>query len=159
MANLLAVESSRGQIYRWAYRLLHNDHDALDATQAVLLKLLALGPAAVERPQAWLRRVTVNHCLDVLRRRRELSGLPLSVPVAGEPDARAAGAERRERVGQALAVLTDVQRLVVLAKTYDGDSFETIARWLGLSASTVKTHYVRALKKMRGALQSCQGEL
>ena len=54
--------------------------------------------------------------------------------------------------------LTDVQRIVLLAKTHDGESFEHIARSLGISASTVKTHYLRALRKMHAKLTPHEGD-
>ena len=38
-------KSIRARVYRWAFRLLQNEHDALDATQNVLLKALRVPPA------------------------------------------------------------------------------------------------------------------
>ena len=68
-------KSIRARVYRWAFRLLQNEHDALDATQNVLLKALRVPPAELERRTAWLRRITINHCIDDFRRRRPTAPL------------------------------------------------------------------------------------
>ena len=44
----------QGRVYGWAYRLLQNHHDALDATQEVLLRALRQPGRDVRRPAAWL---------------------------------------------------------------------------------------------------------
>ncbi len=159
-ARELEYESARAQIYRWAYRLLQNEHDALDATQAVLLKALntpTVSRESRERRDAWLRKVTINHCIDQIRRRRER--VEHVDAVSHEPceTEKLEQAERRERITAALQHLTDLQRIVLLAKVYDRETFEDIAKSLSISASSVKTHYVRALKKMRQQLAPYEG--
>lgn len=161
------LEQQRCWIYGWAYRLLQSHDDALDATQSVLLKTLADG--AEPQSCSWLRRVTVNHCVDLIRRRRRQrwalpatgrAGQPgeagRSSPAASEP---LECAERRRVVVAALQQLSDAQRAVVIAKIFDGDTFEAIAEDLGTSASTVKTHYLRGLRRMRELLGAAGAEV
>lgn len=151
MATLEPTDSPR--IYAWAYRLLRHHDDALDATQGVLLKVLERSPAEPEKRLAWLRRVTVNHCLDLIRARRPAAPLPEEAPApAAEAADAAASAERRERVARALADLSEGQRLVLTAKVFDGETFEEIAASLGMSVSSAKTHYLRALRRLRDKL-------
>ena len=154
----------RSSVYRWAYRVLGNHHDALDATQDVLVKCLRFGRGLAEGP-GWVRRMTINHCIDELRKRR----LRLTVPATASPGSRddrtptdVASSPARDlalededvrwRVASALAALSEQQRAVVTAKVYDGETFESIARGMSLSLSTVKTHYIRGLRAMREAL-------
>ncbi len=151
-------ETVRARVYRWAFRLLQNEHDALDATQNVLLKALRVPPAELDRRTAWLRRITINHCIDDFRRRRPTATL-VDAADDMEPDDTLEQAERSARIAAAMQDLTDVQRVVLLAKTYDGESFEDIARSLGISASSVKTHYLRALRKMHAKLAPHAGDL
>ena len=152
----LQYKSIRARVYRWAFRLLQNEHDALDATQNVLLKALRVPPAELDRRTAWLRRITINHCIDDIRRRRPTAAL-IDAADDSEPDDTLEQAERSARITAAMQDLTDVQRVVLLAKTHDGESFEDIARSLRISASSVKTHYLRALRKMHTRLAPHEG--
>jgi len=147
-------EALRGRIYGWAYRLLQNHHDALDATQEVLLRALRQPTREVQRPAAWLRRVTVNHCLDIRRRTRSREDLPVRMNDQDSPEAAAGGRELKETVLKAMQDLSEQQRLVLVAKVYDQETFAAIADAMELSIGTVKTHYLRALRGMRQALQA-----
>ncbi len=153
----LPYESAKAQIYRWAYRLLQNEHDALDATQAVLLKSLTAPAASPERQRAWLRKVTINYCIDHIRRRRAVVEEVESASPESDEVSELERAEQRERITAALQNLSDTQRVVLLTKVYDQETFEDIARSLNISTSSVKTHYVRALKKMHQQLAAYQG--
>ena len=155
--NELQYKSIRARVYRWAFRLLQNEHDALDATQNVLLKALRVPPAELDRRTAWLRRITINHCIDDFRRRRPTATL-VDTADDSEPDDTLEQAERSARITAAMQDLTDVQRVVLLAKAHDGESFEAIARSLDISASSVKTHYLRALRKMHAKLAPHEGD-
>ncbi len=66
-------ETAKAQIYRWAYRLLQDEHEALDATQAVLLKALSSPAARGAKKTAWLKKVTINHCIDQIRKQRPVA--------------------------------------------------------------------------------------
>lgn len=145
----------RGPIYRWAYRLLQNHQDALDVTQNVLLRWLRCSAVVPERQLAWIRRVTINLSIDVLRRRRPSvqaeSAHLMSRPAASGEDA----LERRERCERVLCALRDLseqQRLVVMSKVFDDQTFQAISDDLGISVSSVKTHYLRALQHLRAQL-------
>jgi len=146
-------EGVRVQVYRWAYRFLRNHHDALDATQEVLLKWLRSGGEGIAHPQAWLRRMTTNHCIDVVRRRRRPSGIEAEPIDTDTPAAAADRQELRLRIAAALKRLSEQQRQVLVAKVYDRETFASIAESMGLSVSTVKTHYVRALRAMGEVLK------
>lgn len=151
----LPEQADPARIYGWAYRLLRHHDDALDATQGVLLKVLERAPSSPERRQAWLRRVTINHCLDLIRGRRPTAPPPLEEPASRGPRAEevAGSTEQRERVARALAELSESQRLVLTAKVFDGETFEEIAQSLGIATPTAKTHYLRALRRLRTLLE------
>jgi RNA polymerase sigma-70 factor, ECF subfamily len=145
----------RAEVYGWAYRLLGRHHDAQDTAQDVFLRWLAQTHRGTpENPRGWLRQVTVNRALDLVRARRPTAALD------GEsgPRASAVGLDAAERqelrsdVTAALADLTDAQRGVLIAKVYDGLTFGAIAAELGLAVPTVKTHYLRALAAVRDRL-------
>ncbi len=141
------------RVYAWSYRLLQNHHDALDATQEVILRSLRHPQPQVENKLAWLRRVTTNHCIDLLRRRRPFVPSESRSGEVSAPDARASKHELQAAIINGMNRLTEQQRSVLVAKVYDHETFAEIAQSMGLAISTVKTHYVRALATMRTFLQ------
>ncbi len=146
------TEATRARVYQWAYRLLQNHHDALDATQDVLMKWLRHAGREIESGEAWLRRTTVNHCIDLIRKRRPV---PMGDGAASLPQRdrwSATDEDLRDRIAAGLSRLTDSQRATVVAKVYDGQKFTTIAGSLGVSVSTAKTHYIRGLRALRASL-------
>ena len=140
-------------IYGWAYRLLQNHHDAQDATQDVLLRWHTKRPDEVENRKAWLRRMTINHCIDLMRKRRSVSSEERNAVEVATPLAEAANRELHCAVVAGLNRLTEQQRTVLVAKVYDRETFAAIAGSMGLSVSSVKTHYVRALRALREPLK------
>jgi RNA polymerase sigma-70 factor (ECF subfamily) len=148
----LVDETIRAEIYRWAYRFLRNHHDALDATQDVLVKWLKVSGEHIESRKAWLRRTTTNHCIDLLRRKRTTSTPQAERIDTQTPLATASDRELREAIAAGLAKLSDQQRAVVVAKVYDRETFASIAESMGLSVSSVKTHYLRGLRGLREAV-------
>jgi RNA polymerase sigma-70 factor (ECF subfamily) len=144
--------SMRDRIYGWAFRLLQSHHDALDATQDVLVKTLHARAESVTHSTAWLRRITINHCIDLIRRRKPVGALSVEPAVNVAPDAELHAAETRARIVEALANLSEQQRLVLVAKVYDGETFAAIAEAMDLAVPTIKTHYLRALGKLRAEL-------
>ena len=150
------LQEVSAQIYRWAFRLLQNHHEALDATQSVLLRILQAADKTQPPKSAWIRKVTTNYCIDQIRKKRPRS---LQAEPADHRPAeidRIGDSDQHEKVIDALQALTETQRLVLLAKTYDGETFARIAESMNLSVSSVKTHYLRALRHMRDRLRKYQ---
>ncbi|MCA9251137.1 MAG: sigma-70 family RNA polymerase sigma factor [Phycisphaerales bacterium] len=140
-------------VYRWAYRFMRNHDGAMDATQEVMLRSVQHGGANIRNDLGWLRRITVNHCIDTLRKKRPAIVEELEPPNRHpSPVHEAIGTETAELITTALEKLTEQQRAVVVAKTYDGETFAAIAESMGLSIGTVKTHYLRGLSTLRNAL-------
>ncbi len=149
-------EVHRSSVYAWAFRLLRNHHDAMDATQEVFVKwwqAQRIGHRPDHLP-AWLRRVTINQSISLLRntiRRAKGERLAKSSPVEF---AEAKGRNIARAVGRAMEEMSEQQRAVLFAKVFDGCTFATIADQMELSVPTVKTHYLRALKAVRRVFAS-----
>ena len=148
-------ERHRQDVYGWAYRLLGRHHDAQDAAQDVFLRWLDQSRHSMpENPRGWLRQVTVNRAIDLLRSRRPTE----PVHAAAQQCSPATGLDAAEKqelrgaIAAALDRLTESQRGVLIAKVYDGLTFAQIAAELGLAVPTVKTHYVRALAGVRDSM-------
>ncbi len=151
-------EQYTADVYGWAYRLLGRHHDALDVVQDVFLRWDAqCAREAPQRPRGWLRRVTVNRAIDLRRGRKGEAPVELTersvVETARESESKVDRELLREDITAALDRLSDVQRGVLVAKVYDDMKFREIAEELGLALSTVKTHYLRAVRAVRDQLQ------
>ncbi len=151
-------EQYTGEVYGWAYRLLGCHHDALDVVQDVFLRWDAqCTREAPARPHGWLRQVTLNRAIDLRRRRRTASDPGDNV--IQQPAIREDAAARldqevlRDDIAAALSLLSDAQRSVLVAKVYDEMTFARIGDEMGLAVSTVKTHYLRAVRTVRDRLQ------
>jgi RNA polymerase sigma-70 factor (ECF subfamily) len=141
----------RARVYRWAYALCGRHEDARDVVQEVFLRMLKRPPElpAAAAAVSWLRQVTSRVVIDRWRAEssRQTARREYVVPATSEQAVETY--ELVERVRAALQTLSEQQRLVVMAKTYDGMTFRQIADELGIAVPTVKTHYVRALSAVR----------
>jgi RNA polymerase sigma factor (sigma-70 family) len=109
---------------------------------------------------AWLKRITVNKCINELKRRkvaleysdqtsqydREDEGVTMGDDFS--PDA--------ERIKHAMALLPDGYRVVFSLYLLEGYDHEEISAILGISESTSKTQLMRAKKKIIDILNAGQ---
>lgn len=103
-------------------------------------------------PWAYARRVLVNLRVDGWRRtRREVLVAPGALPEAATAD-HAAGVARRAVVVRALAALPPAQRRVVVLRHLLDLTEPEVARELGISVGTVKSHNARGLARLRELL-------
>jgi RNA polymerase sigma-70 factor (ECF subfamily) len=149
-----AFEAHRGDVYRWALRIVGRHQDALDVVQDVGVRWLdrmRTGPP-IEHPRSWLRAVTVHRAIDLVRGRRRADDGP-SAEVRCAAVNGAESGELRAEVTSALTALTRAQHAVLVAKVRDGMTFAEIAAELGVSVPTAKTHYLRAIRAVRDRLE------
>lgn len=142
-------------VYRWALAFCGRHAEAQDITQDVFLRMTQRPPLLPNAAAAvaWLRRATTSAAIDRWRRRSSQAPSPRPASAAQQAPALVAH-ERDERVRQALATLSEQQRIVLLCKVYDEMTFQEIAGELGVATPTVKTHYLRGLEALSRALGS-----
>jgi RNA polymerase sigma factor (sigma-70 family) len=109
--------------------------------------------SGMAEPNAYVRRMVVNACTSFFRRavRKERatdSGLVLDGSVADRSDQHA----ERERMLALLRRLPAKQRAVLVLRHYEGVNFEQMARLLAVPASTLKSRFAVALRRMRERL-------
>jgi RNA polymerase sigma-70 factor (ECF subfamily) len=136
-----------------AARLVLRDGDlARDAVQNALIRAWRDLPGLrdPERFDAWLRRLTVNACLDLARQRRrrpiEVAINPLDSPV--HPD-HAGSLADRELIDEALRRLDPGHRAVVALHYLLGMPLPEVAASLGIPLGTAKSRLHHALIAMR----------
>jgi len=103
-----------------------------------------------DRFDGWLHRLTVNACLDQLRRRRrrpiEVDIAPIDVPAPRDPTGDLAD---RLALDAALARLSPAHRAVVVMHYYLGMPLPEAAATLGIPVGTAKSRLHYALIEMR----------
>jgi RNA polymerase sigma-70 factor (sigma-E family) len=133
--------------YRVAFRILGDRAEAEDIAQEALARATLRWDKLHDRPEGWVTRVASNLALDSYRRRRRRS--QLQTGPLGIVDDRTV--ERSDLVS-ALQRLPRRQREVVVLR-YVADFAEAdVARALGCSVGSVKTHASRGLSALRRQL-------
>jgi|SRR5579862_6897610 len=141
-----------------ALRLLGNIEDAKDASQEVFLRLYRnLGKVETARNCAgWLYRVTVNVCYDMGRKRVgsvPVDEVPELADGADNPQESATEAERRRVLELSLGQLAPRERAALVLRDLEGLSTEEVARTLGASEATVRSHVSKGRIKVRNFVE------
>lgn len=151
-------ELHRTKVYHLSWRMLGSPQDAEDALQEVFLKVFDRvknyrGDSAFS---TWLYRMTTNHCLDLLRRKKIVSFLGFeNAPEAQDraADAKVLDLGLSPAVRRALERLPEKQRACLLLRETEGQSYEEIAEALGLTLGSVKSNIHRAKTVLKGCLE------
>ena len=142
------VRAMEGRLYRVAQAMLWRQADSLDAVQEAVfrgwLKKDALKDP--DRFEAWLTRILVNQCRDMLRRRRR-DPLPLEVEVPRE-DTLCEDLQLR----LALKRLPEKYRLPLVLHHLEGYPLEDVARPLGITRSLAMSRLHQARRALRKLL-------
>ena len=129
------VEQHSDRVYRLAYRLTGNRHDAEDLTQEVFVRVFrSLSTYAPGTFEGWLHRITTNLFLDQARRKQRIRFDALSDEAAGRlpsalptPDVAQLDRMFDADVEAALASLAPDFRAAVVLCDVEGLSYEEIA--------------------------------
>jgi len=158
------VDRCQKHVYNMAYRITHNHEDSHDISQEVFMKVFrSLGKLKnISAFDPWLRRVTINACMDYLRRRPNehtmedfdfLSHESISTGSNTRPDKPLESDELEKLISRAVDQLPNRQKKVFVLRHYEGLSLKDIARSLNCSLGTVKAHLFRATRRLRKLLQ------
>ncbi|MGO1317617.1 MAG: RNA polymerase sigma factor SigE [Cellulomonadaceae bacterium] len=154
------VRDHSARVYRLAYRLTGNQHDAEDLTQDVFVRVFrALSSYQPGTFEGWLHRITTNLFLDQVRRKQRVRMDPLGDDVALVSGPREQQPERGfehlfldHDVQAALDELSPEYRAAVVLCDIEGLSYEEIAVTLGIKTGTVRSRIHRARARLRESL-------
>lgn len=137
------------RLRRAAFLLLGHDQQAEDAAQTALVRTYAAWSRIHrEDPYAYTRRVLANHITDQWRRPiREHTGD--EVPDRAAPRDLAEDVTRQQWLLEALARLTERERLVVVMRHYFDMPEAEVAAVLNIAVGSVKSLNSRGLRKLR----------
>ncbi|WTG90573.1 RNA polymerase sigma factor SigE [Kitasatospora sp. NBC_01560] len=155
------VEAHSARVYRLAYRLTGNQHDAEDLTQEVFVRVFrSLSTYTPGTFEGWLHRITTNLFLDMVRRRQRIRFDALGDDAAERLASREPSPAQHfsdthfdADVQQALDTLAPEFRAAVVLCDIEGLSYEEIAATLGVKLGTVRSRIHRGRSHLRAALK------
>jgi RNA polymerase sigma-70 factor (ECF subfamily) len=154
---------SQQRVMAMSWRMLGNEADARDASQEVFLRVYKyLGRFKQDQDFfAWLYRITVNVCRDILKKRQhqndrfpslaaDAADEILEIPVE-QDDAEQAliDAQHRELIARAIATLPFKERAAIVLRDMEDLSTDEVARILKSSSTTVRSQISSARRKIR----------
>lgn len=159
------VRQHADRVYRLAYRLSGNQHDAEDLTQETFIRvfrsLQSYQPGTFE---GWLHRITTNLFLDMVRRRSRIrmEALPEDydrVPADGPtPEEIYHDSRLGADLQAALDSLPAEFRAAVVLCDIEGLSYEEIGATLGVKLGTVRSRIHRGRQALRDYLAAQSGQ-
>lgn len=152
------------RVYNIAYRFMGNEADAYDMAQESLIKIYKgistfKGESSLS---SWIYRLTVNTCMDGLRKRKNTPvsleysmemGVPFEDTFSETPEEQVLSLEKVEDVQKAINRLSEVYKTVIIMRDIDGYSYEEISEYLDISVGTVKSRINRGREKLKEMLQ------
>src|ERR1700743_2752961 len=154
------VRTHSGRVYRLAYRLTGNQHDAEDLTQEVFVRVFrSLATYTPGTFEGWLPRITTNLFLDGARRRQRIrfeglgDDVEQRIPGAEQSPAQAWDDSHLDGdIQAALQALPPDYRAAVVLCDIEGFSYEEIAATMGVKLGTVRSRIHRGRAQLRTAL-------
>lgn len=142
------VQRYADMIMRIAFTYLKNNADAQDVCQEVFIKVVKLQKTfeLAEHEKAWIIRVTINACKDMLRSPWKRFFSPIrdaSIPIQHS--------DNREVVARVLE-LDQKYRIVIYLYYFEDYSTAEIAQLLNKNEGTVRTQLKRAREMLKGSM-------
>lgn len=152
------MQSQMQNMYKTANAILKNDEDAADAIQETIItcwqKLNDLKNDIYFR--TWMTRILINKCYEIIKKNEKVTYMEEIPEVVTESDF--SNVEWKE----AMSVLDEKYRLVIVLYYAQGFSTKEIAGMLKITASTVRTRLSRGreqLAKYYGENNDMKGRL
>jgi len=149
------VDASLARLEAVARLILRDPELARDAVQDAYIRAWRDLPGLrdPDRFDAWLHRLTVNACLDAVRRRRrrpiEVDLSPISPPVVGDETGLIAD---RDLIERGFRRIRPDQRAIIVLHHYVGMSLSAVAETLDIPQGTAQSRLHRAMADLRAAI-------
>ncbi len=155
------VSRHRQEIFFLAMGLVGAREDAEDLAQDAFVRAYEALPKFRGKSsfRTWLYRITLNLCLNEIRKRKvrqlmslDNPGIPL-VSREAKPDEALEEAERHQQLMAAMGKLPPKQKRVFVLRYFSEMSHVDIAEILNREVGTVKANYFQAIQKLRAVLK------
>ena len=142
-------EQHMSSFFRTAYSILKKRHDAEDAVQQALLNAWKSRDKVREGAErAWMMRILINECYNILRQRKRSAGFEeipdIAVPFASSLDT---------GLYDAIQSLPEELRTPFLLKYMEGMAEKEVSTAMSLPLPSVKYRLLRARKTLQKELK------
>jgi len=149
------VDHYERTIFNAAYRMLDSPDDAKDVTQTVFLKVYerldSYDPKY--RFYSWIYRIALNESINLLNGRKRLTQVDEEQVSDWEtPEENVRSEQLCDRVQEALMLISDEYRSVIVLKHFMGCSYSDISGILQIQEKTVKSRLFTARQRLRDTL-------
>jgi RNA polymerase sigma-70 factor (ECF subfamily) len=171
----ILVERHSHTVFRLAYRMTGNQHDAEEVVQEAFLRAYQKLGQFASRANfgTWVYRIAANYAIDRMRQQKkeearkvepvnreegvENDPLNLVPDAAPTPERLTQNLELRKQMEIALAALSESERTAFVMRHWEGCGIEEIAGVLQSSSGAAKNTVFRAVQKLRLSLQPFVG--
>ncbi len=161
-SELMSMHEKR--MYAVALRMCSNREDAQDCLQDAMVRIYRSisGFKGQSSFSTWVYRITMNTCLDELRRRKSRNVTSLDTLVESgyspsdnenTPEKHAVSSEQRRVLNEAIAELPEDMRSAIVLRDIQGFSYEEIAEMQEANIGTIKSRISRGREKLRQILR------
>jgi RNA polymerase sigma factor (sigma-70 family) len=141
-----SVNDFSNRVCRFVDKLLMDSVVAKDITQEAYMRLWEKRDSVdFEKVRAWLFTTAYRLSMDHIQRQKRFDREEHIPEFWVEPE----NPDLKRIVNESLALLSEVQRSIVLLKDYEGYSYDEIGEMLNLSEQQVKVYLFRARKKVK----------
>lgn len=147
------VREHAGLLFRVAYGVLRNSHDAEDVVQETFLRVHRTGAKSVNDLRAWLATIAFRLAIDRRRKPEPLDISDFDFPSAG-PDAEHTAIRRQkiDRVHRLIAALPEDVRYPLVLSALEELNSRQIGEILGIPESSVRGRILRARQILKDKL-------
>jgi RNA polymerase sigma-70 factor (ECF subfamily) len=168
----ILVERHSRNVYRLAYRMTGNRHDAEEVVQEAFLRAYQKLSQFASRANfgTWVYRIAANYAIDRMRQKKSedskralparetedgvemdlMSSVPDGAP---SPERLAQSGQLAVQMRRALTHLTPAERTAFVMRHWGGSGIEEIAEALKSSTSAAKNTVFRSVQKLRKTLE------
>lgn len=157
------MEIHEKRMYAVALRMCANREDAQDCLQEAMLRIYRSigGFKGQSSFGTWVYRITMNTCLDELRRKKNKQNTSLDNMLdqgwspaddSSSPEKHVMQNEMRKNIADSIRDLPDDMRSAIIMRDIHGYSYEEIADMLNVNVGTIKSRISRGREKLREKL-------
>ena len=151
------------RMYAVTLRMCGSREDAQDCLQEAMVRIYRALDSFRGQSSfgTWVYRITMNTCLDELRRRKVRQSTSLDAMLetgwsptddTNTPEKNSLRSEQRRSIEKAIGTLPEDMKAAVVLRDIQGFSYEEIAKILSANVGTIKSRISRGREKLREAL-------
>lgn len=146
------MEAYADGLYRFVLKNLRDTEKARDIVQETFTKVwVKVNDISFEKSKSYLFKTAYNTMIDVIRKEQKISHL--QDHHQSHQSQMNSYSDVQEVLSEALKVLPEIQRTVVLLRDYEGYTYNEIGEITGLSEAQVKVYIFRARTALKHYIQ------